>query len=245
MHRYQRADSWWANEYTTGLDDYARGYASRSCELLPAFVRVDFARDALERIDPPAADVQPLPPEQFGDDWAEPLEPAEAAKVTAYFRRFEHLPEVFDFVTFRVGGEETRIELSRRRFRRGITFEAPRRSLVSAVEWDIFDDLLIGNFMKTTVHGDARQGALYPDFSPYVAKYGDNGGARTRRELEAYHRSYWARDPLGCLRDQLDARCVRPLQTNAARVMRRTLGGNSRAFSAAKEVYWGVRRRVL
>jgi L-ascorbate metabolism protein UlaG (beta-lactamase superfamily) len=245
MHRYQRADSFWANEYTTGLADYARGYASRGCELLPAFVRVDLARDALERIDPAEADLRPLPPEQFGDDWSERLEPGEAERVAAYFRRFEHLAESFDFVAFRVGGEETRIELAKRRLRRGITFEVPRRSLVSAVEWEIFDDLLIGNFMRTTVHGDARQGALYPDFSPYVAKYGDNGGAHTRRELEAYHRAYWARDPLGCLRDQLDARCVRPLQANVARAMRRTLGGDSRAYAAAKEVYWGVRRRVL
>jgi L-ascorbate metabolism protein UlaG (beta-lactamase superfamily) len=244
MHRYQRADSFWANEYTTGLGDYAKGYASRCCELLPAFVRVDLARGAVEGIDPPEAKVEPLPPERFGDRWDEPLEPAEAAKVRAYFRRFEHLAEVFDFVAVRVGGRETRVELAKRGFRRGITFEAPRRSLVTAVEWEIFDDLLIGNFMRTTVHGDARQGALYPDFSPYVAKYGDNGGAHTRQELEAYHRAYWARDPVGVLRDQLDARCVRPIQTNAARVMRKALGRNSRAYGAAKEVYWGVRRLV-
>jgi hypothetical protein len=245
MHRYQRADSFWANQYTTSLADYATGYCSKTCELLPAFVQVDLARDSVERIDPPEARVEPLPPEAFGDSWDESLDPAEAEKVRAYFRRFEHLPEVFDFVAFRVGGQETRIELAKRRFRRGITFEVPRRSLVSAVEWEIFDDLLIGNFMRTTVHGDARQGALYPDFSPYVAKYGDNGGAHTRKELEAYHWAYWSRDPLGCLRDQLDARCVRPFQTNAARVMRRTLGERSWAFHAAKEAYWGVRRRVL
>jgi hypothetical protein len=244
MHRYQRTDSAWANEYTTGLDDYAKGYSSRTCELLPAFVRVDFARDAVERIDPPEAELELQPPERFGDSWAEPLEPADAKKVETYFRRFEHLAEVFDFVSFRVGGRETRIELAKRRFRRGITFEVPRASLMAAVEWEIFDDLLIGNFMKTTVHGDARQGALYPDFSPYVAKYGDNGGARTRRELDGYFRTYWTRDPLGYLRDQLDAKCVRPLQTNAARLMRRTLGNDSRAFSAAKEVYWGVRRHL-
>jgi hypothetical protein len=245
MHRYQRADSVWANEYTTGLDDYAKGFASRTCELLPAFVRVDFVRDRVDRIDPPALAIEPQPPEAFGDSWDEPLEPEDGRRIEAYFRRFEHLPEAFDFVAFRVGGRELRIELVRRRFRRGVTFEVPRRSLVSAVDWEIFDDLLIGNFMKTTVHGDARQGALYPDFSPYVAKYGDNGAARTRRELEAYFRAYWARDPIGYLRDQLDARCVRPLQAGAANVMRRTLGGDSRAFRSAKEVYWGVRRHLM
>ena len=36
-----------------------------------------------------------------------------------------------------------------------------RQSLMSAVEWNAFDDLLIGNFMQTTLHGDwwGRQGA--------------------------------------------------------------------------------------
>jgi hypothetical protein len=32
---------------------------------------------------------------------------------------------------------------------RGITFEAPRHSLLTAVRYEIFDDLLIGNFVKT------------------------------------------------------------------------------------------------
>jgi hypothetical protein len=48
----------------------------------------------------------------------------------------------------------------------GITFEAPRKSLLEAVRWEIFDDLLIGNFTKTTLHGGLR--SLYPDFTPYV-----------------------------------------------------------------------------
>jgi hypothetical protein len=30
-------------------------------------------------------------------------------------------------------------------------FEVPRKSLMDAVQWRIFDDLLIGNFMKTTL----------------------------------------------------------------------------------------------
>jgi L-ascorbate metabolism protein UlaG (beta-lactamase superfamily) len=245
MHRYQRADSVWANAYTTGLDDYAKGFTSRACELLPAFIRVDFARDAVERIQPPANTIEPLPPEAFGDRWDEPLEKEDERKLEAYFRRVEHLARAFDFVAFRVGGRETRIELRRQGFRRGVTFEAPRTSLMAAVEWEIFDDLLIGNFMKTTLHGALpRQGGLYPDFTPYVAKYSDNGRARTRRELDAYFRAYWRRDPIGSLRDQLDARWIRPMQLGAANVMRRTLGQNSAAFRAAREAYWGVRKRM-
>jgi hypothetical protein len=51
-----------------------------------------------------------------------------------------------------------------------------------------FDDLLIGNFIKTTLHG--KVSSLYPDFSPYVAKYGDNGLAYSEEDLDRYFRYY-------------------------------------------------------
>jgi hypothetical protein len=113
---------------------------------------------------------------------------------------------------------------------------------MTAVAYRVFDDLLIGNFMRTTLHGDAT---LYPDFTPYLAKYGDNGGARSREDLDRYFREYRARDLMGFLRDQLDARCVRPLQADAARLLRRTVGGNSAVFRAVKGAYWGMRRARL
>src|SRR5581483_734804 len=78
----------------------------------------------------------------------------------------------------------------------GITFEAPRHSLMTAIENEIFDDLLIGNFMRTTLHGHRPVRPLYPDFTPYVAKYADNGRAKTYDELEAYFAAYRRRAPL-------------------------------------------------
>lgn len=238
MHRYQRADSVWANAYTTSLDDYGVGFASTRCELLPAFVRVDLARDDATRIDPPAEPARALEPAEFGDDWAEPLEPGDAEELERYFQAVEHVRQAFGFVAFRVGGRETRVALQGPEGR-GFTFEVPRGSLMTAVRYRVFDDLLIGNFMKVTLHGDA---ALYPDFSPFVAKYGDNGGARTRDELRAYFGAYRERDWLSFLRDQLDAKWVRPLQANTARAMRRAFGGGSPVFRAAKSAYYGVRR---
>ena len=238
MHRYQRADSVWANAYTTGLDDYAKGFTSRRCELLPAFARVDFLHDAVERIDPPAEPARAIEPGQFGDDWTAPLERGDAEQIEGYLRSVDHVRRSFGFVAFRVAGRELRVSLDGPP-RRGLTFEVPRASLMTAVAYRIFDDLLIGNFMKTTLHGDA---ALYPDFTPYLAKYGDNGGARTREDLDRYFREYRARDLVGFLRDQLDARCVRPLQADAARLLRLTIGGDSMVFRAVKEAYWGMRR---
>jgi L-ascorbate metabolism protein UlaG (beta-lactamase superfamily) len=244
MHRYQRADSLWASAYTTHLSDYGKGFHSKRCELLPAYARVDLAHEWVEPIRPPESPRVVHEPAEFGDHWDEPLEPGDLEEIERYFRAVEHLETAFDFIQFRVAGRDHRIELRTRKLRRGITFEAPRGSLMTAVRYQVFDDLLIGNFMKTTVHGDPRPEALYPDFSPWVCKYADNGGVRTRTELSRYFRAYALRDPLGYLRSQLDSRCVRPIQEGAARVLRRTLGGNSMAFRAAREAFWTVRRAM-
>ena len=32
--------------------------------------------------------------------------------------------------------------------------------------------------------------SLYPNFTPYVTKYGDNGNSRTKSELETYFKYY-------------------------------------------------------
>lgn len=245
MHKYQRADSVWASEYTTTLEDYPRGFESQTCTLLPAFLRRDFARDTAEPIRPTERALRPRDPREFGDDWGDLLEADEAKALRDYFRSIHHLGEVLDFVRFRVGGQDHVIEFHRRRFRRGITFQAPRQSLVTAVRYQVFDDLLIGNFMKTTLHGDFGERGLYPDFSPYVAKYADNGKARTRNELREYFSAYRQRDPLGFLRAQVEAHCVRPLQTQSAELLRSLLPADSAAFKAAKEAFWRVRRTLL
>jgi hypothetical protein len=76
---------------------------------------------------------------------------------------------------------------------------------MTAVQYEVFDDLLIGNFMKTTLHGQFSEEKLYPDFTPYVAKYADNGKARTREELEEYFKAYRRRAPLDYFRHLLES----------------------------------------
>ena len=54
-----------------------------------------------------------------------------------------------------------------------------------------FDDLLIGNFMKTTLH---KMSSLYDgDFNFAVTKFGDNGRVKTHREIDAYLNEYRGR----------------------------------------------------
>ena len=47
--------------------------------------------------------------------------------------------------------------------------------------------MLIGNFMKTTI---INKKSLYPNFTPYVAKYADNGNANSIKELKKYFNYY-------------------------------------------------------
>jgi hypothetical protein len=232
MHRYQRADSVWANEYVTDLDDHALGFESRTSELLPAFLRYDCLTDTATPIEPPRRPIVAHDPAEYGDDWDEPLEPDDVSALESYVGRVTHLARHFDFVSFRVGGGTHTITLRGRgggARRRGLTFEVPRGSLMTAVRHDIFDDVLIGNFARVTVHGTTSNEALYPDFTPYVAKYGDNGGAYSGDELRAYFRAYRERAPFDYVRHQLEWRSVDRV--------RRLLPRESPLYEATRRTY--------
>jgi hypothetical protein len=199
QHRYQRTDSAWANACATPPEVYKTSFQSPRRQLLPIFCRYDFTREEVRSIDPPARPNLLVPPEQFGDNWADELTPEDVQKLRAYFARFEHLKSFLGTLNFRVGGKDNVLEIERRN-PLGITFETPRASLMTVVEYEIFDDLMIGNFTKTTLHGPwERQGtlALYPDFIPFVTKFGDNGGAHTRDELVVYFAEYARRGFFG------------------------------------------------
>ena len=102
---------------------------------------------------------------------------------------------------------------------------------MTAVRYEIFDDLLIGNFMKTTLHGGVR--SLYPDFSPYVAKYGDNGRAFSKSELDAYFAAYRSTMTLQAWADHIKA--------NSSRRLRLALSANQTLYLAARSVYRRLR----
>ena len=235
MHRYQRSDSAWANQYITGLDDYARGYTSKRAELLPAFVRYDCETDTWSKIDPPEASPEILPPEAFGDNWADLLEPGDKQRAAAYFKAIDHLSQSLDFINLRVGGRDNFIELRSSSYRRGITFEVPRTSLMSAIEHQVVDDLLIGNFMKTTLHGRWSLDKLARDFGPYVGKYADNGRARSEEEIAAYFEDYRRRDVLGYVLNRLEIRAYEAFRFSVQALQQ------TRAYPAARRAYHFVR----
>ena len=116
---------------------------------------------------------------------------------------------------------------------------------MTSVKYEIFDDLLIGNFMKVTLHGEWGPNRLYPDFSPWVAKYGDNGRAHTMKELREYHRSYRERAPGDYLRHRFETGFLMPLQQATASALRSRLGTSSLLFRTAKSAYWNIRYRLF
>ena len=202
-------------------------------ELLPAFVRFDVLAGRHEEIAPRERPLVVRDPKDHGDDWSEQLERDEVKLAVKYFRSIERLATFLDFVNLHVGGRNHVIELSTRSFQRGVTFEAPRGSLVNALRYEVFDDILIGNFMKTTLHGRWPARSLYPDFTPYVAKYADNGRAKTHDELDAYFKAYRRRAPFDYIRHHFEER--------SKKAVRGALRDDSPLYKAAKRVYWSLR----
>lgn len=234
FHRYQRTDSAWANEWTTPVEEYTSGFESERVTLLPAFVRYDVATGSWEAIDPPPAPDVVFAPEEFGDDWSEALTGDDLVVLRRYFTAVERLAHHLDRIVFRVGDTEQAVELGGRDTGRSVTFAAPRASLMRAVEWEIFDDLLIGNYMTTTLHGPWPSSKLYPGFTPWVTKYADNGRARTDAELRAYFAEYRRRLGLTTwLRSSLEQRAK-----DAVRVR---LSADSAVYQRARDVYARVK----
>jgi hypothetical protein len=204
MHRYNRTDSAWANAYITPLHAHREDYPGDPDTLLPPYARVDLMSGHVRGLEPPPVPDVLEPPEAFGDDWSDQLDDDDRAAIAAYLAPVVHLRRFLGYVNFRVGGKDNVFDVAREHSARGITFETPRASLMTSVRYEVFDDLLIGNFARTTLHGDwsGRSGtdALSPDFGPFLTKYGDNGRARSAAELCDYFREYRTRgffDPTG------------------------------------------------
>ena len=231
FHKYQRTDSVWVNQYTSLPAEYAIGFQSDTSELLPAFIRYRCDDDSYSELKPAETASQEFSPEYFGDSWTDQLEQDEVSETREYFHSICHLEDCFDFITIRAGGRDNIIEFKKRGFNRGITFETPRHSFMTAVRYKVFDDLLIGNFIKTTLHGKWTRPRLYPDFTPYVAKYADNGGAKSKQELSKYFSEYRRRSGIMNHFRHL-------LMAYSEHTFRSYVPRNSPLFQVARRTYW-------
>jgi hypothetical protein len=229
FHSYRRTDSLWAGAYTTPITAYPEGFDLPGSQILPPFVQVDFSNGEVRPIHPPESDTAPRSPESCGDNWNDRLTTEDRGRLKSYFLAKRLLRSHLRFVRFRVGAEETVIDLNPRK-RAGLTFEAPRNSLMTAVNNEVFDDLLIGNFMKTTLH---EIDGLYPWFTPPVAKYSDNGKAQSRREVLLYFAHYLLRNPRDLLLHQIESQVFTQFHVRVRK--------DGRLFGAAKRTYYLIK----
>jgi hypothetical protein len=207
QHVYVRADTVWANPYRITIEDLRRHWNRPRVALIPPFVTMDVATGRFVENHPSGqTDFSQVTDRTGDDDWNERLSAEEWDKVEAFFRRFELLGRHIAFVEIAVGGEARRVSTRPGRPAPadggdGVTFHVPRRSLLDTVAYGYFDDLLIGNFMRTRLHGQA---SLYPHVSPVIAKLGGNAKVFDRRQHLAFLWRYLRRNPVGFLRWRLE-----------------------------------------
>ena len=229
---YQRQDSSWANDLIPELADYEAEALPNGPEVLPAFLRIDCETDEITQLNPQRASRILKKPEDFGDNWSDPLTAEDKAKIRRYFASRESLRDHFGFIQVTAGGSSVTVDLNPNRREIGISFECPRTSLMTCIEHELFDDLLIGNYMRTTLH---NVDALYPHFTPFVAKYADNGGAKTRRELVTYFAHYYMRDPI--------VHSLKRLAEGSELVLRKAIPEDTAMFRFAKRAYYASTAR--
>ncbi len=229
FHEYQRSDSIWASAFTASPDAFYRdGKIIESMHIHPAYMRWDISSGIVTEIRPKKISIVARPPEDFGDNWNDQFDSAGIKKVKDYFLSIDGIWKIADYVEIVVGG--VRHEISRHSSRRykGIRFEVPMASLLTAVQYQVFDDLLIGNFMKTTFVG-AWTSPNLDKFGPIVGRFADNGLAKTESQLSAYMAEYRSRYPLDFFRHRLEL--------NSERAFRAFFANDSRMFRLAKKVY--------
>jgi hypothetical protein len=229
FHQYRREDSAWANASMPPLSAYRDGFDERIGEFIPPFVWVDCASGATIPLNPAELSCSLLKPDECGDSWSDQLDADDKKVLDDYFYRKEALRDALRFISFRVGGKEHTIDLSGPRDR-GITFEAPRNSLMTAATHRVFDDLLLGAFMKIILHN----ADFDRDFVFYTGKYADNGCSETKEALRSYFSEYRKRSGVDWI--------IHHLVNDGHTLFRRYVRADSKFYSLARDAYVKVLR---
>ena len=151
FHEYQREDSVWANKYVTPMAEYKNGIHNDITYIEPfAFINSEIDDD-IKSLPLKQKNLMVKKVSEFKDNWSDVLEAEDKTIIKEYFSKFEELQNKVGFINFIIGKKDFNLKMNGPADK-GITFELPRNSLVEACKYSIFDDLLIGNFMKTRLH---------------------------------------------------------------------------------------------
>tara|TARA_B100001094_G_C18086823_1_gene748201 strand:- start:105 stop:1268 length:1164 start_codon:yes stop_codon:yes gene_type:complete len=234
FHQYQREDSIWAQEYTTPLEAFSVGL-DQNFKYFPPFCEIDC--DTLEHreINPKKINVIPKKPEEFGDNYSDELKKDDLDMIKNYFLRKDFINNYFGFLNFRVGNKDNFIDMNKNS-KKGITFTVPKESLMTAIKYRIFDDLLIGNFMKTTLHNCSSlyEGTLFQNFNFNTAKYADNGNAENDQEVKNYIKEYKKRMGYEFF--------LNAFEGQSKRFLTRILIDNPKLFEFSKKIYINLKK---
>jgi hypothetical protein len=90
--------------------------------------------------------------------------------------------------------------------------------------------------MKTSLVGKWPQSRLYPDFTPYVSKYADNGLAKSPEEIHEYFQQYSKRAPFEFFRHRLE--------NSIASIVRTNLDTRSPLYQVAQKTWWFAKQKL-
>ena len=189
FHEYQREDSVWANKFTFPIEKisndisrdhiYIKPFAYINCNRDDDFISLDIKKKILE----------PKSPKIFGDNWKDELNASDKKIIENYFNQFVSFKEKIGFISFVVGGKELNLKFNGPK-NKGISFELPKTSLLSACTNRVFDDLLGANFMKTKLYNLQSLYEPKANFTYDICKFGDNGMVYSDEELKQYRKYY-------------------------------------------------------
>lgn len=186
FHQYQREDSSHMNRYIRSIEDHMQGFDKKKGVMMPPFIIWDSQQESFKKIKPKLNQNKIKPAAEFGDNWSDELSKSDVKLIAQYFQKIKIIKHHIGVIHFNCGGKINSITISKSK--NEILFEVPRNSLINAIKYKVFDDLLIGNFMKTTL---INIKSLYPYFTPNVAKYSDNGGVFNQKEFNKYLKYYF------------------------------------------------------
>ena len=229
LHRYQREDSAWANKYVAEIHDYKIGFTDKNIVLTDPFIRWDCSLQTYENINPETRDKIIYKPEDFGDSWIDDLSKEDKKNIEIYFKKKITLADKVGFVRFKVGKSEYVVNINKKN-KLGFTFEVPRSSLMKVIEYEIFDDILIGNYAKLTVHNEPKNIKNEPiQFLKIPLLYGDQSKIYSKDDLNLYMEYYSKMFPLIFLKENM--------LENTEQVLRKFVNPSTTIYNFGKKIY--------
>ncbi len=191
FHEYQRADSIWVNNYVYPIEKVHEGISKKHIYIKPFSFINSNKDDEFTTLNLKKKKLEIKSPESFGDNWKDELSADDKKIIENYFNTFLSFKEKIGFISFVVGGKELNLKFNGPN-NKGISFNVPRNSLLTACRYKVFDDLLIGNFMKTKLYNLSSLYDPSANFTQEICKSGDNGQAYSKAELSSY-KNYYAK----------------------------------------------------